>query len=98
MKPEARVAAALEDAERVHPGLKAALTTGESVAWDAEPFARGAYAWFKPGELTELGPAAKAPEARVHFAGDGTSYRPGFMHGALSSVKRVVAEVLEAGR
>jgi monoamine oxidase len=32
----------------------------------------------------------------VHFAGDGTSHRPGFMHGAVASAKRVVAEITGA--
>lgn len=64
--------------------------------WDEDPFARGAYAWFRPGQMAELGRMLASVEGRVHFAGDHTSHRPGWMHGALASSKRVVKEVLEA--
>jgi monoamine oxidase len=93
LEPAARIAALADDIARVHPGTASHLGRGDSVAWDAEPFARGAYAAFKPGQLTELLPAAMAPEGAIHFAGCGTSYRPGFMHGALASALRVLAEI-----
>jgi len=93
MDPKARIAALADDIARVHPGTAGHLGRGESIAWDAEPFARGAYAAFKPGQLTELLPAAMAPEGAIHFAGCGTSYRPGFMHGAVASALRVLAEI-----
>jgi len=55
-------------------------------------------AWFKTGQLADWGPALAGPEGRIHFAGDHTSHRPGFMHGAVASAKRVVAEIEEAQR
>jgi monoamine oxidase len=67
---------------------------GITHCWDDDPFARGAHAWFAPGEMLSLGPALASAEGRVHFAGDHTSHRPGWMHGALASAKRAVAEVL----
>jgi monoamine oxidase len=96
MPPDARIQAALADVDRVHPDLRSHLVHGDSVAWETEPFQRGAYAYFKPGQLTELAPAAAAPEGVIHFAGDGTSHRPGFMHGALASARRVVDEIVAA--
>lgn len=88
-----RVAELSRDIALVHPAVAGHLVRGDSVAWDAEPFARGAYAAFRPGQLTELAPAAASPEGAIHFAGCGTSYRPGFMHGALASAARVLAEI-----
>lgn len=95
LSPEARVAAVTADIERVHPGFAEYSMGGDSLAWDREPFARGAYATFAPGQLTTLAHAAAAPEGVIHFAGDGTSYRPGFMHGAIASARRVITELLE---
>jgi monoamine oxidase len=46
--------------------------------------------------MTEFGPAIASVEGRMHFAGDQTSYRPGFMHGAVSSAGRVVREILSS--
>jgi monoamine oxidase len=93
LAPQARIAALADDVARVHPGTAGHLGRGDSVAWDDEPFARGAYASFTPGQLTELLPAAIAPDGAIHFAGCGTSYRPGFMHGALASALRVLDEI-----
>ncbi len=93
---EARIRALVDDAEKVHPGSREVFHGGASVAWDEMPFARGGYAWTRPGQLTSVGAALFSAEGRVHFAGDHVSYRPGFMHGALSSAKRVVAEVIAA--
>jgi monoamine oxidase len=91
--PAARIAALTGDVERVHPTVAGHIVHGDSVAWDAEPFARGAYAAFRPGQLTELARAAAACEGAFHFAGCGVSYRPGFLHGALASALRVVDEI-----
>jgi monoamine oxidase len=93
-----RLSAFLDDAEKVHPGAREGFVAGVTKCWDEDPFARGAYAWFKPGQMTELGPALAVAEGRVHFAGDHTSHRPGFMHGAVASARRVVREILTAGR
>lgn len=92
--PEDRARTLITDLERVHPGIRDACTATFVKAWDEDPFARGAYAWFRPGQLAELGPHVATPEGRLHFAGDHTSHRPGFMHGAVASAKRVVGEVV----
>lgn len=93
MGPDARVAWALEQAERVHPGVRGRFERGSSYGWDADPWARGDYAWFAPGELGAAGPHLGTVEGRVHFAGDHTSARPGWMQGALASGLRVVDEI-----
>lgn len=92
----ARVRAFVDDAERARPGVRARVRAGAVKCWDEDPFARGAYAWFRPGQMTAFGDALSRPEGRVHYAGDQTSHRPGFMHGAVASAKRVVGEILGA--
>jgi monoamine oxidase len=87
----------LDYGERAHPGLKDNLAGSASKCWDDDPLQRGAYAHFKPGQLTTLVPELARAEGRVHFAGDQTSFRPGFMHGALGSARRVVEEIVRAG-
>jgi monoamine oxidase len=91
-----RVAALLASVDRVHPGLRDHFVAGASKCWDTDPFQCGAYAFFKPGQLTRLAPHLGRAEGRIHFAGDHTSHRPGFMHGALASAHRVLAELAEA--
>jgi monoamine oxidase len=92
MSAAERVAAVTGSIDRVHPGMKEQFVAGASKCWDDDPFALGAYAWFKPGQLVGFG-ALGEREGRLHFAGDHTSHRPGFMHGALASAKRVIGEI-----
>jgi monoamine oxidase len=89
-----RLAAFLDGAEKAHPGAKAHVVSGTMKCWDEDPFARGAYAWFKKDQMMAFGAAMSAPEGRVHFAGDHTSHRPGWMHGAVASATRAAREVL----
>jgi monoamine oxidase len=80
--------------ERVHPGLKDQLLSVHSVCWDNEPTIRGAFAWLGVGQLTQQQPLLRRPHGAMVFAGDYNSHRPGFMHGALASARRAVAEVV----
>ncbi|MEW5848971.1 MAG: FAD-dependent oxidoreductase [Myxococcota bacterium] len=89
-----RLSAVLDDMERAQPGLREHMVASASVLWSEEPFSRGAYAWFSPGQLTRWGALLRKPRGRMHFAGDYTSHRPGFMHGALASARRVIDEIV----
>jgi monoamine oxidase len=86
---------ALAAMEQVFPGIGAAFECGTSVCWDQEPFSRGAYAWFRPGQLASVQPFLLPPEGRVHFAGEHTSPWPGWVQGALHSGCRVAREIQE---
>ena len=83
-----RVDALVLAVEKVHPGARALLLSETSEGRDEDPYARDAYAWARPGELSRVGASLGSPEGRVHFAGDHVSYRPGFMHGAVASAKK----------
>lgn len=93
MKPEARIQFAVENIEKIHPGVKAQLERGAQKCWDEDPWTRGDYCYFKPGQWTTLPPIIAAPEGRVHFAGDHASSQPGWMQGALESGQRVAREI-----
>jgi monoamine oxidase len=88
-----RMRAALAYLEAAHPGAGAHFLAGASKCWDTDPFQRGAYAYFQPGQAVAYGALLGRVEGCLHFAGDHTSHRPGFMHGALASARRVVAEI-----
>ena len=96
MTPADRLSFSLSQMEKIFPAIRTHYEGGSSVAWDDEVFSRGAYAWFKPGEMTELMPHIATPERRIHFSGDHTSQSPGWMNGALQSGYRAAKEVHEA--
>jgi monoamine oxidase len=82
--------------ERILPAIREYYEGGSSVCWDEDEWARGAYAWFKPGQMESLLPYIARPEGRVHFAGDHTSPWPGWMNGALQSGARAAREISQA--
>jgi monoamine oxidase len=91
-----RVPRVLADLERVYPGAGRQAEATSVVDWDADPWARGAYAWFRPGQLTSLLPLLAEPEGRVHLAGEHMSPASGWMQGALESGLRAARDVLAA--
>lgn len=84
----------VEHLERAHPGAKAHLAQFVEHVWDDVPTALGAHSWLEKGQFQTLAPALAIADRRIHFAGDHTTPRPGWMHGALASAKRVVREIL----
>jgi len=70
--------------------------SGTSQIWHEDPFARGAFTYFEPGQMTTLLPIAQQAEGRIHFAGEHTSAWHGWMNGALESGNRAAAEVNDA--
>jgi monoamine oxidase len=96
MTPGARLNFTVGQMERILPAIREHYEGGASVCWDEDEWARGAYAWFKPGQMESLLPHIARPEGRVHFAGDHTSPWPGWMNGALQSGARAAREVIQA--
>ena len=94
-EPE-RVLSALALMEKVHPRLRREFEVGATKAWDEDEWARGAYAWYKPGQMSSLLPSVARAEGRIHFAGEHASSLFGWMQGALESGNRAAREVNEA--
>jgi monoamine oxidase len=93
MNPDERFNFTVNQVQMIHPAIREHLEGGSSICWDQEQWSRGAYAWFRPGEMTSMLPEIAKPEGRIHFAGDHTSPSPGWMNGALQSGERVAREV-----
>lgn len=96
MKESERLEFTLTEMEKVYPGLRKNYEGGASKCWDEDEWSRGDYAWFKPGQMTNLLPHIARPEGRVHFAGEHASAWPGWMQGALESGSRAAREVNDA--
>jgi monoamine oxidase len=96
MREAERVSSMLGEVERVHPHIRENFEVGATQCWDADEWARGAYAWFKPGQMTSLLPHVARPEGRVHFAGEHASSLFGWMQGALESGNRAAQEINDA--
>jgi monoamine oxidase len=96
MREPERISFTLQTTEQLFPGIGQHFEGGISKCWDEDQWARGGYAWFKPGQLVSLMPSIARPEGRVHFAGEHASAWPGFMQGALESGVRAAREIERA--
>ncbi|MGZ5442378.1 MAG: flavin monoamine oxidase family protein [Thermoanaerobaculia bacterium] len=93
LAPAARLEYVLTHMEKIYPAIRGQVERETTICWDEDPWARGGYPWFRPGEMGKLMPHIAAPEGRIHFAGDHASARPGWMEGALESGLRAADEV-----
>jgi monoamine oxidase len=93
MSEEERLQFATTELAKVYPEAGRYIERGCTICWDNEPWSRGDFAWFRPGELANLSEVIRAPEGKIHFAGEHTSDWPGWMQGALTSAARVVDEI-----
>jgi monoamine oxidase len=95
-----RAAVVLRHLARIHPQLREPGIVREtrSWSWDNHPYSSGAFAWFMPGQHTELHRAIVAAEGRIHFAGEHVSLTHTWMQGALESGLRATREMLEAAQ
>jgi monoamine oxidase len=69
-------------------------------SWVDDPWVRGSYAAFLPGQWTAYFGYLGRPAGNVHFAGEHTStYSQGYLNGGVESGLRAAREVLrDAGR
>lgn len=93
LSPSERVEQALEDVARIHPSVRDEFEAGASKMWHDDEFAGGAFALFDPGQQTLLHDAVRAPEGRLHFAGEHTSLAHAWIQGAIESGLRAAREV-----
>jgi monoamine oxidase len=98
LAPRQVVDGTLLEVDRAVPGLARGYAGRAWLdSWVDDPFARGSYAAYRPGQITRYWGFVGLAEGRVHFAGEHTSMRAqGFLDGAVESGRRAAREVLAA--
>jgi monoamine oxidase len=96
--PASIVGANLAAFERGVPGLSAAFNGLSWLdSWVDDPWVRGSYAAFLPGQYTRYWRYLGRAEDGVHFAGEHTStHSQGYLNGGVESGERAAREVLKA--
>lgn len=87
---------ALQQLEPVLPGITAEWNGRVRIDnWPGNPWSRGAYSFYRPGQFTEFGGVEGEPENNAHFCGEHTSSEwQGFMNGAVATGERAAREIL----
>lgn len=84
----------ISELEAARPAAKDQLTFAGRVSWQRDPFARGAYHHWAPGQISRLGTASFEPAGRLHFAGEHTADLASGMEGAMESGERAALGIL----
>jgi monoamine oxidase len=93
--PGERQRAALESFARFFGPQALKPTAVADLDWIAEPWSKGCYVGLpRPGTLTAIGDALRAPFGRVHWAGTETAIEGcGYLDGAVESGERAATEL-----
>ena len=93
--PEAVVESTLAALEPAAPGITEGFNGRAFLdEWASDPWARGSYAAFEPGQTSRYSRRIREPEGGIHFAGEHTSIGfQGFLEGAVESGERAAREV-----
>ena len=98
LRPDDRIRFALRDLERVYAQRGALIRScigGMSHSWAEDEFTSGAFAQFEPNQLIKLFGDVWRPENRIHYGGEHTSTKHGWIEGAVESGIRVAKEVCD---
>jgi monoamine oxidase len=91
--PDKRLADALDDGERLHPGYRRHLTKGVSVAWKNIPYSGSAWAeWDREARAKYYGQLLKG-DGPFLFAGEHMSYINGWQEGAVRSAHHTLDDI-----
>lgn len=66
-----------------------------SYAWQRDPYTRGAYALYRPGQWFGVRPVLQEPHGKVLFAGEHLADWQGFMEGAVNSGEEAAAMLID---
>ena len=98
LPPEAAGARVIDEVETVRPAARGQLKFIGRQSWGADPFARGAWAYFRPGQITRFAAAMGAPHGRVRFCGEHLAVANRGMEGAMESGERAAAGIIAPRR
>jgi len=93
LPPEAAGARVIGAIEAVRPAARGQLEFIGRQSWGADPFARGAWAYFRPGQITRFAAAMSAPHGRIGFCGEHLARANRGMEGAMESGERAAMQI-----
>jgi monoamine oxidase len=84
----------IEEIARIRPAAAGKLEFLGLHSWGADPYAAGAWAYFRPGDVTRFAGIIGRAHLRLHFCGEHLATENRGMEGAMESGQRAAAAVL----
>jgi monoamine oxidase len=93
-----RLLCTLENVQHVFPAIRDNFESAVFKCWDEDAYSPGAFAYFKPGQISRCLPHLRQAEGRLHFAGEhlGPLLLRGLAQAATESGRSAANEILEA--
>ncbi len=82
--------------ETVRPAAKGQLDYVGCKAWGQDSYAGGAWAYFKPGQISRFASELATPHERIHFCGEHLARSARGMEGAMETGEDVAKDILAA--
>ena len=86
----------LEAVEAVRPAARGQLELLDVSAWGRDPYARGGWASFRPGEIGRFAAEMGGPHGPIHLCGEHLARAARGMEGAMESGERAARAILSA--
>ncbi len=93
--PAAFIPWATQQLETLRPASQGKFTLTKVVNWHSDPFSRGAYASWGPGQMVAFAGALVKSAGRLHFAGEHTAEIASGLEGACESGTRAALAILD---
>lgn len=95
---EERLLSTLENVQQVFPAIRDYFESAVFKCWDDDAYSPGAFAYFKPGQISRCLPHLRQAEGRLHFAGEhlGPLLFRGLAQAAMESGRSAASEILKA--
>jgi monoamine oxidase len=84
----------LNEMARIRPSTKGKITVERIHSWNSYSHNKGAWAYWKPGQISEFGKIYHNQHHNIHFAGEHTSTYAAGIEGAFESGERAAFEIL----
>ncbi len=85
----------LASLEALRPAARGQLEVLDVTSWGRNPWARGAYHFWGPSQVSRFGEILRTPVGRLHFVGEHMAEFQQGMEGAMESAEREVFRVMD---
>ncbi len=90
--------AVIQASEAVRPAARGQLDLIGLQAWGSDPFALGAWAYFRPGQVGRFAAGMSAVHGRIHFCGEHLAQSGRGLEGALETAETAVSQIRSIDR
>jgi len=94
MSRQDAISTVIQSIEQLRPSSKDQLEPLAYHSWYQNPYSKGDWAYWQPGQISKFGQHVGNRHGQIHFCGEHTAVANRGMEGAMESAERVAFEVM----